>query len=140
LFEVLTQQSDGGANINFTILTEPNEIKMLQNDKKLRSKLVLLMFKICNFEYGRKNTGGYSITIESVVETDKKYNYKCQRERSAPNSMVTQGITIRFVLSKLILKKELDKKSHSSYFFCTNSLILELVLKTECYIENAQRH
>jgi hypothetical protein len=35
------------------------------------------------------------ITIESVVETDKKYNYKCQRERSGANSMVTQGITIR---------------------------------------------
>jgi hypothetical protein len=47
-------------------------IKMLQNDKKLRSKISTLMFKIkfCNFEYGRKNYGGYSITIESVVETE----------------------------------------------------------------------
>jgi hypothetical protein len=36
-------------------------------------------------------------------ETDKKYNYKCQRESG--HSMVTQGITIRFVLSKLILKE-----------------------------------
>jgi hypothetical protein len=43
LFEVLTQQSDGGANINFyEILTEPNEIKMLQNDKKLKSKISTL--------------------------------------------------------------------------------------------------
>jgi hypothetical protein len=85
LFEVLTQQSDGGANINFTrYWRNQMKIKMLQNDKNWGVKLVLLMFKIkfCNFEYGRKITGGYSITIESVVETDKKYNYKCQRECS----------------------------------------------------------
>jgi hypothetical protein len=39
---------------------------------------LLLMFKIkfCNFEYGRKITGGYSITIESVVETDIIINVK----------------------------------------------------------------
>jgi hypothetical protein len=35
LYQVLTQQSDGGANIRFfEILTEPNEIRMLQNDSK----------------------------------------------------------------------------------------------------------
>jgi hypothetical protein len=56
-----------------------NEIKMLQNDKRLRSKSELWCSKIkfCNFKYGEKKTGGYAITIESVVETDKKYNYKC---------------------------------------------------------------
>jgi hypothetical protein len=40
LFEVLTQQADGGASIRFfEILTEPNEIKMLQNDDKLKNKI-----------------------------------------------------------------------------------------------------
>jgi hypothetical protein len=68
---------------------------------------------------GEKITGGYSITIESVVETDKNINYKCQREL---RRLITYGagvLLIRFVLSKLILKKKLllDKKSHSSGFF-----------------------
>jgi hypothetical protein len=51
------------------------------------------MFKIkfCNFEYGRKITGGYSITIESVVETDKNIIINVKESVPAPNSMVTQG-------------------------------------------------
>jgi hypothetical protein len=40
MFEVLTQQSDGEPISIYEILTEPNEIKMLQNDKKLRSKIL----------------------------------------------------------------------------------------------------
>jgi hypothetical protein len=75
LFEVLTQQSDGGQYQFYEILTEPNEIccRMI----KIESKISTLMFKIkfCNFEYGRKITGGYAITIESVVETDKNIIY-----------------------------------------------------------------
>ncbi len=40
LFEVITQQSDGGANIRFfEILSEPKEIAMLQNDDKLKNKI-----------------------------------------------------------------------------------------------------
>jgi hypothetical protein len=40
LYEVLTEQSDGGGNIKFfEILTEPNEIKMLENDPLLKDKM-----------------------------------------------------------------------------------------------------
>jgi hypothetical protein len=44
------------------------------------------MFKIkfCNFEYGRKITGGYSITIESVVETDKNIIINVKESVPAP--------------------------------------------------------
>ena len=39
LFDVLTQQEDGGASIRFfEILSEPNEIGMLHNDPKLKIK------------------------------------------------------------------------------------------------------
>jgi hypothetical protein len=67
------------------------------------------MFKIkfCNFEYGRKNTGGYSIGIESV-SGNQKYNYQCQREVRA-RSMVTQVITYPFCVVKLILKEIIIK-------------------------------
>ena len=47
LFEVLTQQTDGGASIRFfEILTEPNEIKMLQNDENLKNKISPMIFKL----------------------------------------------------------------------------------------------
>jgi len=37
---VLTQQAHGGANIRFfEILSEPNEIKMFQNDEDLKNKI-----------------------------------------------------------------------------------------------------
>jgi len=40
LYEVLTTQSNGGGNIKFfEILTEPNEIKMLENDPILADKM-----------------------------------------------------------------------------------------------------
>jgi hypothetical protein len=40
LYEVLTQQADGGASIRFfEILSEENEIAMLQNDEKLKDKI-----------------------------------------------------------------------------------------------------
>jgi hypothetical protein len=42
-----------------------------------------------------------------VVETDKKYNYKCQRECPAPDSMVTKGITYPFCVVKINSKKKL---------------------------------
>jgi hypothetical protein len=111
LFEVLTQQSDGGANINFyEILTEPNEIKMLQNDKKLRSKISTLDVQKSNFvilNMGEKITGGYSITIESVVETDKNIIINVKESVPAPNSMITQGITYPFCVVKINSKKEI---------------------------------
>ena len=40
LYEVLTQQSDGGGNIRFfEILSEPNEIMMLKSDESLKGKI-----------------------------------------------------------------------------------------------------
>ena len=51
LFEVLTQQSDGGANIRFfEILTEPNEVKMLENDANLENTMLnVLNIEILKF-------------------------------------------------------------------------------------------
>ena len=75
LFEVLTQQEDGGASILFfEILSEPQEIIMLQNDPKLKNKISPNDIQTSNFivmNMGEKATRGYKIEIESVVETDK---------------------------------------------------------------------
>ncbi len=73
LYEVLTTQNDGGGNIKFyEILTEPNEIKMLENDPLLAEKMKQADINNSNYvilNMGEKNTGGYSIGVEKVEET-----------------------------------------------------------------------
>ena len=76
LFEVLTEQADGGASIRFfEILTEPAEIKMLQKDPLLKNKIKAEDIQNSNFiilNSGEIINGGTKLEIESVVETDDK--------------------------------------------------------------------
>jgi hypothetical protein len=111
LFEVLTQQTDGGANIHFfEILTEPNEIKMLQNDRKLKNKISPMDVQKSNFvvlNMGEKNTGGYSIAIDNVVETEKNIIITVKESSPEPDSMVSQGFSYPFCVVKINSKKEI---------------------------------
>jgi hypothetical protein len=111
LNEILTQQADGGGNIHFyEILTEPNEIKMLQNDKQLKNKISTTDVQKSNFvilNMGEKSSGGYSITIESIEETDSTINIKVKENSPEPDAMVTQGITYPFCVIKINSKKEI---------------------------------
>jgi hypothetical protein len=111
LYEVLTQQTDGGANIHFfEILTEPNEIRMLQNDKKLKNKVSPTDLQKSNFvilNMGEKNTGGFTISIESVVETEKNIIISVKETGPEPDSMVIQDFTYPFSVVKINSKKEI---------------------------------
>ncbi|SEA31179.1 PrcB C-terminal [Flavobacterium gillisiae] len=111
LFEVLTQQSDGGGNIHFyEILTEPNEIKMLQNDKQLKNKITSIDVQRSNFvilNMGEKSTGGYSVAVESVQETEKNIIINVKESSPEPDAMVTQGVTYPFCVVKINSKKEI---------------------------------
>jgi len=73
LYEILTQQADGGARISFyEYLTEAKEIKMLQNDPQLRKKINENELSTCNFvilNAGEKETFGYQFAIDHVIET-----------------------------------------------------------------------
>lgn len=111
LYEVLTQQSDGGANIRFfEILSEPNEIKMLQNDDNLRNKISPTDVQNSNFvilNMGEKATGGYSIGIDSVLETDKNIIITVKDNNPKSGAMVSQVITYPFCVVKVNSKKEI---------------------------------
>jgi hypothetical protein len=111
LYQVLTQQSDGGANIRFfEILTEPNEIRMLQNDSKLKSRITPTDVQKSNFvilNMGEKNTGGYTIGIERVVETEKNIIISVKENNPEPDSIVSQGFTYPFCVVKINSKKEI---------------------------------
>ena len=114
LYEVLTEQSDGGGNIKFfEILTEPNEIKMLENDPHLKAKMK--QDDISNSNYvilnmGEKNTGGYSIGVEIVEETDKNIIITVKENNPAADAMVTQAITYPYTVIKVHSKKEIIVK------------------------------
>ncbi|KRD12519.1 hypothetical protein ASE21_00990 [Flavobacterium sp. Root901] len=114
LYEVLTEQSDGGGNIKFfEILTEPNEIKMLQNDPHLASKMKQADINNSNYvilNMGEKNTGGYSIGVESVEETDKNIIITVKEKSPAPDAMVMQVVTYPYTVVKVHSKKEIIVK------------------------------
>ncbi len=109
LYEVLLQQNDGGGNINFyEILTEAKEIKMLQNDKKLKGKISTDDLQQSNFvilNMGQKPTGGYAITVESVTETDKNIVIKVKEINPDSGAMLTQSITYPYTVVKINSKK-----------------------------------
>ncbi|MFV8369982.1 protease complex subunit PrcB family protein [Flavobacterium sp. LB2R40] len=111
LYEVLTQQTYGGASIRFfEILSEPNETKMLQNDENLKNKISSADIQNSNFivlNMGEKTTGGYNIGVDNVVETDKNIIITIKETNPKPGSMVTQSFTYPFCVIKINSKKEI---------------------------------
>ncbi|PAM93884.1 hypothetical protein B4N84_16570 [Flavobacterium sp. IR1] len=114
LYEVLTTQSSGGGNIRFfEILTEPNEIKMLQNDPLLSDKVKEGDSSKSNFvilNMGEKNTSGYSIDVEKVEETDKNIIITIKEISPAKDAMVMQMISYPYTVVKVNSKKEIIVK------------------------------
>ena len=111
LYEVLTQQSNGGASIRFfEILSEPDQIAMLQNDENLKNKINPNDIQNSNFlvlNMGEKTTGGYSIGINTVIETDKNIVVTIKETSPEPGSMVTQAFTNPFCVVKINSKKDI---------------------------------
>lgn len=111
LYEVLTEQTDGGGNIKFfEILSEPNEIMMLQNDPLLKDKMKQDDINNSNYvilNMGEKNTGGYSIGVDKVEETDKNIIITVKENAPAKDAMVMQVITYPYTVVKIHSKKEI---------------------------------
>ncbi len=111
LFEVLTQQADGGANIKFfEILSERDEIAMLQSDPNLKNKIGADDIMLANFiilNMGEKPTGVYSITVENVVELDNIVVVTIKEKSPDPDAMVTQAITYPYAIVKINSKKQI---------------------------------
>lgn len=111
LYEVLTQQADGGASIRFfEILSEENEIAMLQNDEKLKGKIKPNDIQTSNFivlNMGEKTSGGYKIGIESAVETEKNIIITIKETAPQSGSMSSQEITTPYCVVKINSKKEI---------------------------------
>lgn len=114
LYEMITQQEYGGANIEFyEILSEPAEIKMLLTDPNLKGKIKTSDLQLANFvilNMGEKSTGGYSIGISTIEETADAIVIKVKKTNPEPESMVTQALTNPFCVVKINSKKEIQFK------------------------------
>jgi hypothetical protein len=111
LFQVLKTEEYGGAKIRFyEILSEPDEIKMLESDKQLRNKISTTDVQKSNFvilNMGEKNSGGYEITIDKVEETANNIIISVKESGPEPGAMVTQALTNPFCVVKINSKKEI---------------------------------
>lgn len=111
LYEVLTQQSNGGAQVRFfEVLTEPREIKMLENDDNLKKKIQPGDINSANFvilNMGEKNSGGYSVTVEKVEEIGDKIYITVKENEPAPGEMTTSVMTNPYAIVKINSKKEI---------------------------------
>ena len=109
LFELLEQETYGGAGIRFfEILSEPNEIRMLQNDENLKKKISATDVQNSNFivlNMGEKPSEGYKITIATAVETDANIIITVKETAPEPSAMVSQVITNPFSVVKINSKK-----------------------------------
>ena len=114
LFEILTQQNDGGANIRFyEILTEPREISMLKSDVNLKNKISDTDINSASFiilNMGEKATGGFFIGVESVVESNDKIIVTVKEQEPKPGDMTTMAITYPYSIVKINSKKPIEIK------------------------------
>lgn len=112
LYEVISQQSQGGASIQFyEILTEEKEIAMLQKDEQLRHKISADDLKKSTFvilNMGEKPTGGYSINVKEAIEDDTKITLILKETSPAPGAMVTQVLTYPFAVVKVNSRKIIE--------------------------------
>ena len=111
LYEVLTQQNNGGASIRFyEILTEANEIKMLQSDENLRKKIKADDTAKANFvilNLGEKSSGGHSITVQKAEETPTQIILTVKETGPQPGEMAATVMSNPYTVVKINSKKEL---------------------------------
>ena len=111
LYEVLTEQKDGGASIQFyEILTEFKEIKMLLGDQNLKNKIKESDIETSNFiiiNNGFRNEGNNKIEIESVVETNTNIVIKLKEQNPKPTIDIELGTVNPYMILKINSKKEI---------------------------------
>ena len=112
LYEVLSQQSQGGASIQFyEILTEEAEIRMLLGDENLKNKISADDMKnstVLILNMGEKPTGGFSITVEEVKEVSDKVIVTLKENIPPSGAMVTMALTNPYTVVKINSKKKIE--------------------------------
>lgn len=110
LYEMLTQQENGGGNIQFyEIISDEKEIGMLLGDDYLHGKVKATDIQTANFvilNLGEKSSGGYRIGIEKVEELPDKIVITVKELK--PDGLVTQALTYPYAVVKINSKKPIE--------------------------------
>jgi hypothetical protein len=111
LYEILIQKNNGGAKFQFyEIISQEDEFVMIKNDPELKKKIKPNAIVSSNFlllSMGEKASGGYAITVEKVVETDKNIIVTIKETAPKPNETVTTAITNPYCVVRINSKKEI---------------------------------
>ena len=111
LYEILTQQEDGGAHILFfEILSEEREIKMLLSDDNLKKKIKPADITTCNFiilNMGEKNAKGYAPVIENIEETNDKIIITVREKQPKAIDYTNPVFVYPYAIVKINSKKEI---------------------------------
>ncbi len=112
LYEILTEQADGGANIQFyELITEPKEIKMLLNDKNLKNKIQKNDIQSSNFvivNIGKKSIGNNKIVVEKVEEINDKILITIQKQVISTEIKENFETVNPYLILKINSKKEIE--------------------------------
>lgn len=107
LYEILKEDQFNGAKIKFfEIITESNEFRLLLNDSDLKRKVAPKDIVSSNYivvNLGEKTTGGYSIRVKNVEETEDSIVVTI--EEIAPKGMATTVMTYPMMVLKINSKK-----------------------------------
>lgn len=109
LYEILYENENSGANIQFyEIISEKSEFNALLSNRNLRGKVKENDIETSNFillNLGEKSTGGFAITVESVIETPKNIEVKVKEISPSPGDLVTMAFTYPLCVVKINSKK-----------------------------------
>jgi len=111
LFEVLTQQPDGGGNIHFfEIVSTSQEFRMLQGDEKLKGKITPNDINESNFlilNMGEKSIIGCSINVVDVQETENKIIITVKEIEPKEVGIASADYVYPYCIVKINSKKEI---------------------------------
>jgi hypothetical protein len=111
LFEILYQNETGGAKIEFyETITEKSEMNMLWNNENLKGKIKKTDIEKSNFvilNMGEKPSGGYSISIDRIIETADNIVITVKLKTPKPRQKVTMDVTNPYCIVKINSKKEI---------------------------------
>lgn len=111
LYEVLTQQPDGGGNIHFfEIVSTSDEFKMLQGDDKLKGKITANDINDSNFlilNMGEKTIDGCSINVVDVQETENKIIITVQETEPKGEGIASADYVYPYCIVKINSKKDI---------------------------------
>ena len=111
LYEVLTQQPDGGGNIHFfEIVSTSQEFRMLQGDEKLKGKIKPNDINESNFlilNLGEKSINGFSINVTDVQETEKNIIITVKEIEPESRVITSSDYVYPYSIVKINSKKEI---------------------------------